>query len=36
LTRIFVGSVSHYVVEHAPCPVLVVHPEEHPGKHDQT
>jgi nucleotide-binding universal stress UspA family protein len=29
LATVFVGSVTQNVVNHAPCPVLVVHPIEH-------
>jgi len=29
VSRLFVGSVAEHVVRHAPCPVLVVRPNEH-------
>jgi len=28
LRELFLGSVSNYVLHHAPCSVMVVHPEE--------
>ncbi|MCU1353484.1 MAG: universal stress protein A-like protein [Acidimicrobiales bacterium] len=28
LQRVLMGSVSHHVLQHAPCPVLMVRPEE--------
>jgi nucleotide-binding universal stress UspA family protein len=34
LRRLFEGSVSHYVVDHAPCPVEVIHAKDREEKSD--